>query len=190
VAHATLPFVWKPVDYASRGGAFSIGDISADAFFTPLEQRVVSFGLGPSLRFPSAGDATLGSHKWLAGPALAVVATPGWLVLGFSAANLWSYAGARSFRDVNRLELRPALGAHLGSGWSIVSSPLVLADWGAARDDRWLVRAGAGVSKLLGLGGARVALSLEGYVPVLHPKSISRPDFELRVQAAFLFPSR
>jgi len=190
VLHATLPFVWRPVDYASRGGSFGTGDISADALFAPVEQRVVSFGVGPSLRFPTAGDTLLGSHKWLAGPALAVVATPGDLVLGFSAANLWSYAGSKRWRDLNQLEVRPIVGFHFGSGWSIVSSPLVVVDWGAVREDRWLVPVGAGVSKLFGLGSARVALSLEGFVPVLWPKSSSRPDFELRLGARFLFPSR
>ena len=188
VARATLPFPWVPVEYASRGGSFGVGDISAEAFFTPPEQRVVSWGLGPSLRFPTAGDTYLGGHKWLAGPALAVVATPGALVLGFSAANLWSYAGSKRYRDVNQMELRPILAVHFGSAWSIVSSPLVVADWGAVTGDRWRVPVGAGVSRLFGLGGARVALSLEGYVPVVQPKSASRPDFELRLQASFVFP--
>jgi len=190
VARATLPFLWVPVDYASRGGSFGVADISAEALFTPVEQRVVGFGLGPSLRFPTAGDTLLGSHKWIAGPALAVVATPGALVLGFHAANLWSYAGARRWKDLNQLELRPILGVHFGSGWSVVSSPLIVADWGADREDRWRIPLGAGVGKLFGLAGARVALSLEGYVPVVHPKSASRPDFELRAKATFLFLAR
>lgn len=199
VLRATVPFVWRPVDYASRGGSFGSGDITAEAFFTPVEQRVLSVGVGPALRFPTAGDTPLGAHKWSAGPALAVVAAPGPLVLGFSAANLWSYAGSRRYRDVNQLELRPIVAFHFGGGWSAFTAPRVVIDWGAAGADRFTIPVGAGVSKLFGLGSARVALSLEGHAPARWPRSAfddhgqplpTRPDFSVRLGARFLFPVR
>jgi hypothetical protein len=66
----------------SGGETFGLGDINYTGFLSPAAGGPVTWGIGPSISFPSATDEKLGSEKWSAGPSAVVVAQPGPFVTG------------------------------------------------------------------------------------------------------------
>jgi hypothetical protein len=42
-------------------------------------------------------------------------------------------------RDVDQLLLQPLVNYNLSEGWYLSSSPIITANWGAARSQRWSV---------------------------------------------------
>jgi hypothetical protein len=80
-------------DGISGGSTFGLGDISYTGWLSPVDGGPITFGIGPSLSFPTATDEKLGTEKWSAGPSAVAVAQPGPLVLGGLIRQLWSFAG-------------------------------------------------------------------------------------------------
>jgi hypothetical protein len=77
----------------SGGSTFGLGDINYTGWLSPVDGGPITFGIGPSLSFPTATDEKLGTEKWSAGPSAVAVAQPGPLVLGGLIRQLWSFAG-------------------------------------------------------------------------------------------------
>jgi hypothetical protein len=187
-ARLSLPLVWQPVTYASRGGQYGLGDFDGRLYALPGRQGSVSWGLGPAVRLPTATDSTIGQHVWSVGVAggLAVVRGP-W-VLALEAQNLWSVLGPSSRPDVNELELRPLVALHLPGGWYLLAAPVIVANWEAAAADRWTVPLGAGAGKVLSWGSQRITLGVEAYAPVVHPGSGDWADWTIRARVGLPFP--
>jgi hypothetical protein len=185
VTRTILPFVWLP-DVTAESGSFSSGlsDIVFTGFYVPSEGSTM-WGLGPVLEFPSGGSER-GSEKWSAGLSGIFIALPGNWTLGALANNVWSYAGDSEADDVNKGLLQYFITYQLGSGWYVNSAPIITVNWNAEEGQKWKVPFGAGAGKVLFLG--KLPLNAQAGAYYFAKKPDAGPDWQLRLQAQFLFP--
>ena len=126
----------KAFDGPAYSSAFGLGDINLQLYFSPSRTVAspignISWGVGPTLVFPSATDDVLGSSKWSAGPgAVAFISKPPF-TYGALVNNVWSYAGDDDAADVNQLLIQPFVNYNLSNGWSIGTAPIITANWEA-----------------------------------------------------------
>jgi hypothetical protein len=168
------------------GSTFGLGDINYTGWLSPAGGGAVTWGVGPSISFPSATDDILGSEKWSAGPSAVVVAQPGPFVVGGLVRQLWSFAGDDDRQDVSQMLIQPFVNYNLPEGWFLVSAPIITANWEASSDDTWVVPLGGGGGRVFKIGPQPVNMSLQAYYNVEKPHLA--PDWSLRFTVAFLFP--
>jgi hypothetical protein len=189
-----VPVVRQPDVAAETGATAGLGDVSATLFASPSTSGKVIWGVGPAVLLPTAADE-LGYGKWALGPSAVVLAQPGRWTVGLLLENVWSVAGDDERADVNGMLAQPFVTYNLERGWHVATSPEIVADWKADREDRWLVPAGGGVAKLLRFGKLPVNVGVQGYYYVVHPEvredprlSVPYPKWTLRAAATFFFP--
>jgi len=170
----------------SGGSTFGLGDINYTGWLSPVGGGPVTFGIGPSISFPSATDDVLGSEKWSAGPSAVAVAQPGPFVVGGLIRQLWSFAGKSDRQDVSQMLIQPFVNYNLPEGWFLVSAPIITANWEADSDNRWLVPIGGGGGRVFKIGPQPLNMSLQAYYNVEKPEF--GPDWSLRFAISFLFP--
>jgi hypothetical protein len=170
----------------SGGSTFGLGDINYTGWLSPAAGGPATWGIGPSISFPSATDEKLGSEKWNAGPSAVVVAQPGAFVLGGLIRQLWSFAGDDDRQDVSQMLIQPFVNYNLPDGWFLASAPIITANWEASSDDRWLVPLGGGAGRVFKIGPQPVSATLQAYYNVETPQF--GPDWSLRFALSFLFP--
>jgi hypothetical protein len=170
----------------SGGSTFGLGDINYTGFLSPADSGDVTWGVGPSISFPSATDEKLGTEKWSAGPSAVALVQPGPFVVGALARQLWSFAGDDDRQDVSQLLIQPFVNYNMPEGWFLVSAPIVTANWEASSDDTWLVPLGGCGGRVFKIGPQPVNMSLQAYYNVEKPEF--GPDWSLRFAVSFLFP--
>ncbi|MGW8281984.1 MAG: neuromedin U, partial [Gemmatimonadota bacterium] len=72
------------------------------------------------------------------------------------------------------------------NGWYVNSAPIITVDWNADDGQKWKVPFGAGAGKLLFIGKLPLNLQVGAYGYAVKPDV--GPDWQLRLQAQFLFP--
>jgi hypothetical protein len=181
----------KAFDGPASEGVFGLGDISLQTYFSPsktVETALgsVSWGVGPTLVFPSATDDLIGSSKWSAGPGAVVFIAKPPFTYGALVNNVWSYAGDEEAEDVNQLLVQPFVNYNLPDGWSVGMAPIITANWEAEDGERWTLPLGGGVGKLMEIAGQAVQTNLRAYYNVVTPDF--GPDWQLQFQLTLLFP--
>ncbi len=182
-----LGLVWRPEVNARIGGSFGLGDIGYQLYLAETKPGGLTWGAGAALLLPTGTDDRISEHKWASGPALAVNGAVGRLALGVVARQLWTWASAGGYPVVNRLVVEPQVSFALGRGWFLATAPVITADWKRAGPDVWTVPLGGGVAKVVSPGGQKMLLSVQGTVPVVHPRANS-PEWTLGAGVSFLFP--
>ena len=186
ITRTIFPIVRIP-DYGSETGVLASGlsDMVFTAFYAPADQPF-TWGVGPVLELPTGGEIR-GTQKWSAGPSVVALVQPGDWTFGILVNNVWSFAGNADRDKVNHMLLNLFIVRQLGDGWYVNSAPIVLADWTAESDDRWIFPLGAGGGKLVMLGG-KLPLNLQTqlYYNVVRPDF--GPEWQWRVQAQVLLP--
>jgi hypothetical protein len=170
----------------SGGSTFGLGDINYPGFLSPADSGDITWGIGPSISFPSATDEKLGSEKWSAGPSAVALVQPGPFVIGTLVRQLWSFAGDDDRQDVSQLLIQPFANYNMAGGWFLTSAPIITANWEASSDDTWLVPLGGGGGRVFKIGPQPVNMSLQAYYNVEKPHF--GPDWSLRFTVALLFP--
>ena len=170
----------------SGGSTFGLGDINYTGFLSPAQSGDITWGIGPSISFPSATDEKLGSEKWSAGPSAVALVQPGPFVIGTLVRQLWSFAGDDDRQDVSQLLIQPFANYNMAGGWFLTSAPIITANWEASSDDTWLVPLGGGGGRVFKIGPQPVNMSLQAYYNVEKPHF--GPDWSLRFTVALLFP--
>jgi hypothetical protein len=170
----------------SGGETFGLGDINYTGFLSPAKSGEITWGVGPSISFPTATDEKLGSEKWSAGPSAVALVQPGPFVVGTLARQLWSFAGDDDRQDVSQLLIQPFVNYNMAGGWFLTSAPIITANWEADSDDTWLVPLGGGGGRVFKIGPQPVNMSLQAYYNVEKPQF--GPDWSLRFTVALLFP--
>lgn len=182
------PYVSQPTAF---GGSSGIGDVMAQAFFSPKTQGTFSWGVGPMLNLPTTTDPTLGLGKWSAGPAVAVMKQNGSMTYGMLVNNLWSFAstGKAERRDVNMGYFQPVIAHTSKSGVTMVLNTETIVDWKAAdRSDRWSVPVNVAVSKLTRFGVMPMSVQIgAGYYVV---KPANSPSWQMRTTFTLLMPRK
>jgi hypothetical protein len=109
-------------------------------------------------------------------------------VLGALINNVWSVGGDDDRADVNQMLIQPFINYNFPKhpGRYLTFSPIITADWEADGDNRWTIPIGLGIGQIVKLGKLPLNLQASAYY------NVEKPDFgaewQLRLQAAFLFP--
>lgn len=186
IFRTTIPILYQPSLSPGTSAEYGVSDINLTAFVARAESRKLLWGLGPTLMLPTAMERTLGTGKWSAGPAIAVVASPQNWVLGLMAYNLWSFAGYRDRASVNQFMLQTFVNYNLPHGWYLTTAPFLSANWKLPNDDRWMVPVGGGFGKIVRTKRLTLDLQTQAFYYVQRPRSES--EWSLLLQLKFLFP--
>lgn len=168
------------------GRVFGLGDINYSLFFSPAEAGRFIWGVGPSVTFPTATDARLGSAKLSMGPTAVVLTQPKPWSLGVLARQLWSVAGPDGRADVNQFMVQPFVNYNFGEGWYAYTDPAIVANWNAASGNMWTVPAGAGIGKIFKIGNQPMNVRAGAFANVVKPAAA--PDWYAKLTVQFLFP--
>jgi hypothetical protein len=183
-----MPYLSQPVAY---GGSSGLGDIMAQAFFSPKASGTFTWGAGPMFNLPTTTDPTLGYGKWAVGPAVAVMKQQGPMTYGMLVNNIWSFASAsaKERANVNLGYFQPVIAHTSRNGVTVLMSTEAIADWEAEdSDDRWSVPINLLVSKLTRFGATPMSVQVGGGYYVVKPSH--GPDWQLRTTFTLLFPRR
>ena len=181
-----MPYISNPTAF---GGSSGMGDIMAQAFFSPKSSSGFTWGAGPMFNLPTTTDPMLGLGKWSAGPAVAVMKQKGGMTYGMLWNNIWSFAdtGTTPRAEVNMGYFQPVI-AHTSPGGVTVSlTTEAVADWNAPnRDDRWSVPVNALISKLTHLGSQPMSVQFGGGYYFAKPSY--GPSWQMRTTFTLLVP--
>jgi hypothetical protein len=184
ITRTIIPFAFIP-DFSAESGQQTSGlaDIVATVFYVPPSDGIM-WGVGPVVEIPTGGPER-GSEKWSAGLSVLVIAQPGPWTIGALANTVWDFGGTDDAEDVNHGLLQYFITYQLGDGWYVNSAPIITVDW-TAEEDKWKVPFGGGGGKVLFLGKLPVNLQAGAYWYAVKPDF--GPDWQLRLQAQFMFP--
>ena len=180
-----LPVLRQPESVVGGGHTWGLGDLTYQAFLTPIRNSTLVWGVGPILVIPSASNPRLGGGKWSAGPSLGVVSQPGNWTLGVVVANTWSFAGDSVRDSINQLSLELLFDCNLKAGWFVGYEPQLSADWKASLGERWLIPVGGGVGKAFALARQNAVFSAFGYRNIARPTGAPDWQFQFGVQFEF-----
>ncbi len=189
ITRTIVPVIYQPSLFPGDQHDLGLGDIQFTSFFSPKEPAGGwIWGAGPAFRFPTATDARLGARKWSIGPSGVALRMDGPWVYGALIQNLWSIGGSGS-RDVNELLIQPFVNYNIpgSGGWYLVSSPIIIADWEANSNNRWLVPLGGGGGKIFRIGDQPMNCQVQAFYNVETPAL--GPSWTLRLQVQFMFPN-
>ncbi|MCB9317617.1 MAG: transporter, partial [Lewinellaceae bacterium] len=89
IARVVVPFVSQPNILSETGSSNGFSDITFSAFYAHGGDNKVSWGVGPVVNIPTAGEG-LGAKEWGIGPSFVAVVKPGNWVIGALVNNVWS----------------------------------------------------------------------------------------------------
>lgn len=186
ITRTIMPFLWLP-DLGAETGSLSsgLGDTLFTAFY-PTAAGSATVGFGPAFEIPTGGSQR-GSEKWSLGPSMVALVQPGDWTLGVLVNNIWSFAGSEDRADVNKGLLQYFIVRQLGGGWYVNSAPSITVNWNAKPGQKWTVPFGVGFGKVAFLGKLPVNAQAGAYVNAVKPDV--GPDWQLRAQVQFLFPT-
>jgi hypothetical protein len=168
----------------SSNDPFGLGDINQTFYFSPAAATKFIWGVGPSVTLPTATSPFLGPRTLSLGPGAVGLVMPSPWVIGALARQLWAVAGAN--QNVNQILLQPFVNYNFPSGWYLVSSPIMTANWSAPSSQRWSIPLGGGIGKIFKIDGQPMNASLQAFDYVAHPNLA--PRWAIRFQAQLLFP--
>lgn len=165
---------------------FGLGDITQSLFFSPKAPTAEGWiwGAGPAFLLPTAGDDTLGTEKWGAGPTAVALRQQGSLTYGALANHIWSFAGDDDRAEVSSTFLQPFLAHTTASAWTFTVNSEATYNW---RASDWGVPLNAVVSKVVRIGKLPVSLVAGGRY-WLEQADGGPEGFGLRFGLTFLFP--
>ena len=181
-----MPYVSNPESF---GGSTGMGDIMAQAFFSPKSANGFTWGVGPMFNLPTTTDPGLGLGKWAAGPAVAAMYQKGGMTYGGLANNIWSFAGtsATPRADVNMGYFQPVIAHTSRNGITLLFSTEAVADWNAPDpDDRWSVPMNLLVSKITRFGMIPMSVQFGGGYYVVKPSY--GPSWQMRTTFTLIMP--
>jgi hypothetical protein len=187
VVRPSLPFVYAPTLSQPVGGNYGLGDLRLQTYFVPKPTGRLTWGIGPTFRFPTASYPTLGFGKWGIGPAFAAVWRGDRLTVGGQIENYWSVAGDGGRADISQFTVQPFATYTLGDGWYLVSAPVITAFWNNPSGAQWLAPIGGGIGKVMKLGDRPLNISIQAYWQPIRPVNADG-EWALVVQFQSLFP--
>ena len=186
----TLPGVPVPEGCPTCGtsfpGATGVGDLQVFDLVT-IKQSWGRWGFGPVLSFPTASAKSLGSGKWEAGPAFALMYTNiKNLTAGAILQNPVSYAGSPDRAAVSQLIITPTFTFTLKEGWFVGLSDFNWSfNWqngGAAT-----IPLGGQIGKVLRIGKQPVSVAFEAGGAAARPSGLGNPGWILGFEITPIF---
>jgi hypothetical protein len=142
---------------------FGLNDLQVLFLLTPHSADVWIWGAGPIFQFPTATSDALGTGRWSAGPAAALIYSNGPWFNGVLAYQLMSFAGNRARGRVNQTYLEPQVSYNFKSGWYVDCDPQMTFDWTADSANGWTIPIGADVGEAFNVGSHAMSLQLGAY---------------------------
>jgi hypothetical protein len=176
-----IPLVYVPWPETKAG----LGDIQVKAYLASSFQSGLSLGIGPVIGIPSATDTLLGSGRWTAGPAAAIVYTYEAWVAGITADGLFSFAGPDSRGNVDEISLRPFVYFNNAYGWYIFIDPEFTCNYNMPGSRQWTVPLGGGIGRTFKAGKQVLSAYVSGYAKFKHPADAS--DLYMKAGLSLLF---
>lgn len=183
-----IPLVNQPPVVMGGAGAFGLGDINYQLYFSPSKPSKFIWGVGPIAVFPTGTDSLTGTGKLSLGPTAVALAVTGPWVGGLLVNNVWSVAGDEDRPDVNQMLMQPFVNYNLPKGWFLTTAPILTANWKQPNDNRWVVPVGAGAGRVFNIGKQPVNLLTQFFYNVIRPQDFGA--FTWRLQLSFLFPKK
>lgn len=185
ITRTIIPINSVPV--GEKGSVAGFGDTNYSMFFSPVSDGALTWGVGPSVTFPSASNPeVLGSGKLSLGPSGVLFLGLGNWTMGAVASNVWSVSGNSDREDVNFFFAQWFLNFNLGRGWAIGTAPILTGDWEADPDDRWVIPWGLQISKVTHFGARPVNIVVGYYKNTTRPEGGA--DSQFRFQLNLLYP--
>jgi len=188
------PIVYQP--YAVRledgslhqTGAYGLGDMQPQFFFSPKKSGAVTWGAGPIFLVPTGTPYRyLSQGKFGIGPTFVALAQPKFGTIGVLVNNIWSVAGHKDRPDVNQFYLQPFFNYNLKKAWYLsLSTSGITANWEKTNGGRWVVPIGGGPGRVWKFGHQAVNVQSFFFGNVVHPKGASPWTF--RMAFTLLFP--
>ena len=197
-----VPIIYQPIGVPQQSGpqlqntgVYGLGDMNPSFFLSPSKPHKITWGVGPTLVFPTATNTTyLGQGKFSMGPSVvALVQRPHW-TMGFlpttsgpSPVNpIIIPAVAVNKPPVNQFLSGSFVNYNMKKGWYLTTAPIITANWRAPSGDVWTVPWGGGVGRIMKLGFQPVNITAQIYANPTRPANTS--PWGLRLQFVLLFP--
>jgi hypothetical protein len=170
----------KPID---RSG---VGDLQLFDLVT-IKEPWGTWGVGVTFSFPTASHAALGTGKWEAGPAVAILYTGIHnLTAGFVLQNPIAFTGDPNRKNVNQMVLSPTLTYTFRGGWFAGLTDFNWAfDW--TSDGAASIPLGAQAGKVIHFGKQPVSFSIEAGRAVARPANTPNPGWIVGIEITPIF---
>jgi len=189
------PIVYQP--YAvpladgtvNQTGAYGLGDIQPQFYFSPKQHHTVTWGAGPIFLVPTGTPYKyLSQGKFAMGPTFVALAQPKFGTIGVLVNNMWSVGGHQDRPDVNQFYIQPFLNYNLKHAWYLsLQTTGITANW-EKTTGRWVVPIGGGPGRVWKLGHQAVNVQSFFFGNVVHPQGASAWTF--RMAFTLLFPKQ
>jgi len=168
-------------------GAYGVGDMQPQFFFSPKKHHVVTWGVGPIFLVPMGTPYRFMSQgKFGIGPTFVALAQPKFGTIGVLVNNIWSVAGHADRPDVNQFFIQPFFNYNLKKAWYLsLQTTGITANW-EKTTGRWVVPIGGGPGRVWKFGHQAVNVQTFFFGNVVHPPGTSSWTF--RMSFTLLFP--
>jgi hypothetical protein len=182
IMRATMPIATSP-DVPPYGRKTGAGDLNLFDILL-FKAGGVEVGIGPQLTIPTASNDALGTGKWQAGLAGAVIAPQSWGLLGGLVTWQASFAGDDDRRRQNNATAQPFVIYNLSGGWFVRST----ATWSFDLEtNAHYIPLGLGAGKVWKSGGITYNLFVEPqWTVVSHGEAV--PKFQVFMGLNLQFP--
>ena len=161
-----------------------IGDFTLPMMFSPKPRKgsKVGWGLGTSLVFPTATNDALGLQTFQAGPAAVVTYKTGKFTGAVFGQYWWDYADTGSNNSgASHGALLYSAWWNLPNAWQVGTAPTITYnDKAEGEDNEWNVPIGAGVAKMMAIGGKPVKVQFMIEKSVIRQKEFGL-DWNIRL---------
>jgi len=169
-------------------GSVGLADLNYTLLVSPNTRDELSWGVGGTVTLPTDHPSrVLGSGKWSAGPAFAVVYQPDPWSIGIKGKQIWSIFGNEGRVGVSQMLLEPFINFNLADGWYLVSDMAIVSNWDKRSSEQWTVPIGGGFGKMFQIAGQPINTRLEAYWNAVKPDAGA--EWTLNFTLQFLFPS-
>ena len=193
IARPVIPLVTAPVpDKTSPGetdgSETGLGDIQLLSLYGPDKAKGLTWGIGPTFKFPTASDDLLGSGKWQAGPAAMILNLGEKWTTGAIIQHWWSFAGDDDRPATSQTDLQYIFRRKLPGAMSIGMGPTMTIDWEADDDNRVTLPIGLGITKTIRLGKMPLKVRFEPQYSLIKPDDFGT-TWNFRFQITPVIPS-
>jgi hypothetical protein len=184
ITRTIMPIISQPDLSSESGSTFGFGDITFTAFYAPASKGGLVWGIGPAINIPTAKEG-VGAGEWGFGPSLVALRITKKMVYGLVMNNVWSVDEDNS---LNLFYLQYFINYNLPDGLYLTSAPIITSNWNAESGDQWTIPFGAGIGKIVKLGG-KLPLNLQAGAYYNAVKPEYGADWQLRAMVVVLLPT-
>lgn len=193
IARPVFPLATAPVPDADASDAFTghdtgFGDIQLLTLYGPDKSEGLTWGLGPTFKFPTATADLLGEGKWQAGPSAMLLNLGEKWSTGMIVQHWWSFAGEDDRPSTNQTDLQYIFRRKIPGAASIGMGPTMTIDWTEDSGNRVTLPIGLGITKTVRLGKMPFKLRFEPQYSLIRPDGFGT-GWNFRLQVTPVIPS-